>query len=108
MTLLIIPGSVVAYFAVGLVFAVRALPYAWAHALKVYGDSTVYARENVAIWSTFRVLFWPVLLPALVMGMAINRHDPVRIKAEMEARDKRIKDLERELGYLPTQENDHA
>jgi len=90
-----------AYFSIGWYLARRDLPRAWAAARKEYTKEK-YVLARVKEDTTATLFFWPVVLPVRAFGGAVEKtaveHDPREKDRRIREQEKRIAELERELG----------
>jgi hypothetical protein len=96
MTALIVLASIVAYFVVGYLLAVRDMPDLWARARKSWSTEDTQ-RSSVHMASAMTFLFWPFRWPFVLLFNTADRVDPQRLQEEVEERDRKIADLERQL-----------
>lgn len=90
-------GLIAGYLAIGFHWSKKMLPTWWEKARaewKIESNIRWAVREMYVsgIW------FWPSRMISANADRLINQHDPERAERELKARDKRIKELERELG----------
>lgn len=103
-TLAIILACVAAYFFIGWMLMQWDMHALWIRARKAHVDGHYspelfepFARSQVHSGASLTFLFWPVRLPFLVVMHSAELQDPERIAAEIEAQQRRITELEREL-----------
>lgn len=101
LTGLIVLLSLAAYFAVGVLLAVRDIPNAWDRARR--GWQFHETQRSSARMQTFcTALAWPVLVPLRYvttrLGQIVDERDPETLRAQLNDRERVIADLERELG----------
>lgn len=103
--LVITLASIAAYFAVGWSLAKWDMPRVWTAARGEWSHDSS-ARESVVMCSLLTLAFWPVRLPLVLLwrsiSHAVDRNDPSVVEADLrqqvDDRDRRITQLERELG----------
>lgn len=98
-TLIIALFSVIAYLFFGWVAALRNLPRAWAEAREHASyDMTGSARARTLLM----FLFWPFYIPGRAIGTVffhvVDAGDPEVVAKKMREQQKRIDQLERDLG----------
>lgn len=95
-------ASIAAYLFTGYRIAIRQLPQAWAIARQVWSGDGTYTRGSVRQQTGCMIFFWPLILLGrrvrLRMDVLIDTGDPVALARKVAERDKRIAQLERELG----------
>ncbi len=94
-------ATVVAYFACGVYWAKRDLPRAVERAREDWHYENSI-RESVRIQTACMILFWPAVFMVRAFSSAVDaaasRVDPEKLKQEIAERDKKIAEMERELG----------
>lgn len=94
-------AAVIAYLLTGWRLAVRDIPQAWVRARRDWLEET-NQRGSVKIQTAGMFLFWPALTVARMMsdrlGRVVDAGDPKRLAAQIAERDRRIAELESELG----------
>jgi hypothetical protein len=97
--------AVGAYLLAGWRIAVSQLPRAWAVARRDWPEARSQ-RGSVKAMTFFMFLGWPYYLAYLRisarLGEVADAGDPVALAAKVAERDRRIAQLERELGYPPS------
>jgi hypothetical protein len=101
---LIAAASLTAYLFVGWRIAMNQLPAAWTRARKEWHAEDM-RRGSVRGQTTAVLFFWPLVLTARAirghLDQVIDARDPVALAAKITERDRRIAQLERDLGYTP-------
>lgn len=103
---MIVFGCIVAYLVVGFIIAKVTNRRRWLttyegqkRAYPLSGDHWEgYTREIMWFWWGVTVFFWPLLLPAHAISGAIEKDNPVAAERRSKALQKRIDELERDLG----------
>jgi hypothetical protein len=93
-----------AYLFAGWRIAMSQLPRAWETARQTwYAEDNIRSSVREQTWCM--AFFWPLIMPSRVlsrrMDARIDRGDPVALARKVADRDRRIAQLERELGIKP-------
>lgn len=89
------------YLFAGWRIAMSQLPRAWAAAREAWSTPDII-RSSVKYRTCFTIFFWPIVMPYRLasagMDGLIDSGDPVELARKVADRDRRIGQLERELG----------
>jgi len=101
-TLIITLASVMFYFLFGWLAAVRNLPRAWTEARKQWRGMEDTAKESVIGRTICMFLFWIFYLPGRAVSTfichVVDAGDPKVLEDKVREQNRRIRELEKELG----------
>lgn len=106
--LLVTLATITGYFTIGFAWSRRMLPKWWeigrrewrAYGLSDDGVTSREARESVKQQYFWKAVCWPIFAATHLINLdrVIDSGDPVKLKREADQRERRIRQLERELG----------
>lgn len=91
-------GIPLLYLFIGWRIAIFDMPRQWQMARRRYMPDSRYVRSDVMTIATWTALLWPFAGFLVLVSRSIDSRDPQRVKAELKATERRVAELERELG----------